>query len=106
MGNITVSDNVITEIAYRAICSIYGVDEKNKDFKKQRKNISIERTPEDNIIINLKLEIPYGENILDFSKNVMKTVSENVTQMTDKIVEAVNVNVINIFEKQLEVQQQ
>ncbi|MFN6991544.1 MAG: Asp23/Gls24 family envelope stress response protein [Fervidobacterium sp.] len=102
MGNITVSDNVITEITYRSICNIYGVDQNNRELKKQRKNISIERTPEDNIIINLKLEIPYGENIIDFCKNIMKSVSENVTQMTDKVVEAVNVTVVNIFEKQVE----
>ncbi|MFN3691964.1 MAG: Asp23/Gls24 family envelope stress response protein [Fervidobacterium sp.] len=105
MGNITVSDNVITEIAYRSICNIYGVDQNNKEFKRQRKNISIERTPEDNVVINLKLEIPYGENIIEFCKNIMKSVSENVTQMTDKVVEAVNVTVVNIFEKQVEDQQ-
>lgn len=99
MGNITVSDNVIIEIAYRTICSTYGVEPDDKDFKKQRKNISVERTPEDNIIINIKLDVPYGENIVDFSKNIMKNVSENVSQMTDKVVEAVNVTVNSIFEK-------
>lgn len=99
MGNITISDSVIIEIAYRAICSAYGVEPDDKDFKKQRKNINVERTPEDNIIINIKLEVPYGENIVDFSKNVMKNVTENVSQMTDKIVEAVNITVNNVFEK-------
>lgn len=99
MGNITISDSVIIEIAYRAICSAYGVEPDDKDFKKQRKNINVERTPEDNIIINIKLDVPYGENIVDFSRNVMKNVSENVSQMTDKVVEAVNIIVNNIFEK-------
>jgi len=68
MGNITISDNVISEIAYRSICSVYGVEPDDKEFKKLRKNISVERTPEDNVIINVKLEAPYGENILEFSK--------------------------------------
>lgn len=99
MGNITISDSVIIEIAYRAICSAYGIEPDDKDFKKQRKNINVERTPEDNIIINIKLDVPYGENIVDFSRNVMKNVSENVSQMTDKVVEAVNVTVNSIFEK-------
>jgi len=99
MGNITISDSVIIEIAYRAICSAYGIEPDDKDFKKQRKNINVERTPEDNIIINIKLDVPYGENIVDFSRNVMKNVNENVSQMTDKVVEAVNVTVNSIFEK-------
>ncbi|ANE41386.1 hypothetical protein JM64_04905 [Fervidobacterium ngatamarikiense] len=100
MGNITVSDNVISEIAYRSICSVYGVEPDDKDFKKLRKNISVERTPEDNVIINVKLEAPYGENILEFSKNIMKTITENVSQMTEKVVEAVNVVVIGVSERE------
>ncbi|ABS59962.1 MULTISPECIES: Asp23/Gls24 family envelope stress response protein [Fervidobacterium] len=99
MGNITVADNVIVEIAYRALCSVYNVPLEDKEFKKQKKNITVERTPQDNVIINVKLEVPYGENILEFSKSVMKAISENVSQMTDKIVEAVNVSVLNVFEK-------
>ncbi|MGC8902219.1 MAG: Asp23/Gls24 family envelope stress response protein [Fervidobacterium sp.] len=99
MGNITVADNVIIEITYRSLCSVYNVQPDDKEFKKQKKNISVERTPEDNVIIKVKLEVPYGENILEFSKNVMKVISENVVQMTDKVVESVNVTVVNVFEK-------
>ncbi len=99
MGNVTISDNVISEIAYRSICSAYGVEPDNKEFKKIRKNISVERTPQDNVIINVKLDIPYGENILEFSKKIMKNVRENVTQMTDKVVEAVNIVVLGISDK-------
>jgi len=98
MGNITVSDNVISEIACRAMCSVYGVEPEDRDFKKFKKNISVERTPEDNIIINVKVEISYGQNIVQFSQNLMKAISENVTQMTEKVVEAVNVVVINVSE--------
>jgi uncharacterized alkaline shock family protein YloU len=100
MGNITVSDNVISEIAYRSICSVYGVEPDDKEFKKLRKNISVERTPEDNVIINVKLEAPYGENIPEFSKNIMKTITENVSQMTEKVVEAVNVVIIGVSERE------
>ncbi|MGQ9856223.1 MAG: Asp23/Gls24 family envelope stress response protein [Fervidobacterium sp.] len=100
MGNITVSDNVIAEIAYRSICSVYGVEPDNKEFKKFRKNIDVERTPEDNVIVNIKLEVPYGENILSFSENIMKSVTENVSQMTDKTVEAVNVVVTGVSDKE------
>jgi len=72
MGNITVSDNVVSEIAYRAMCSVYGVEPEDRDFKKYKKNISVERTPEDNIIINIKVEVPYGETWLIFSKSHVK----------------------------------
>lgn len=99
MGNITISDNVISEIAFRALCQAYSVDPDNKEFKKFKKNISVDRTPQDNVIVNIKLEVPYGENIVSFSKQVMKLVSENISQMTDKVVEAVNVTVVNILEQ-------
>jgi len=98
MGNITVSDNVVSEIAYRAMCSVYGVEPEDRDFKKYKKNISVERTPEDNIIINIKVEVPYGENLVNFSQNLMKVVAENVTQMTEKVVEAVNLVITSISE--------
>ncbi|MGB4263376.1 MAG: Asp23/Gls24 family envelope stress response protein [Fervidobacterium sp.] len=98
MGNITVSDNVVSEIAYRAMCSFYGVEPEDRDFKKYKKNISIERTPEDNIIINSKIEVPYGENLVNFSQNLMKVIAENVTQMTEKVVEAVNLVITSITE--------
>lgn len=98
MGNITVSDNVVSEIAYRAMCSVYGVEPEDRDFKKYKKNISIERTPEDNIIVNVKIDVPYGENLVNFSQNLMKVIAENVSQMTEKVVEAVNLVITSISE--------
>lgn len=98
MGNITVSDNVVSEIAYRAMCSVYGVEPEDRDFKKYKKNISIERTPEDNIIVNVKIDVPYGENLVNFSQNLMKVIAENVSQMTEKVVEAVNLVIASISE--------
>jgi len=100
MGNVTVSDSVITEIAFRSICSVYGVEPENKDVKKFRKNIAVERTPEDNVIINVKLEVPYGENILEFSRNIMKSIADNISQMTEKVVEAVNITVVGVSDKE------
>lgn len=99
MGNITISDSVISEIAYRTICQIYGVEPENKEFKKNKKNIQIDRTPEDHVVITIKLEVPYGENIVEFSKNIMKNVAESVSQMTDKVVDAVNVAVVSVYEE-------
>lgn len=99
MGNITISDSVISEIAFRALCQVYAVEPENKEFKRFRRNISVDRTPQDNVVVNIKLEVPYGENIVEFSKRVMKVVSENIAQMTDKVVEAVNVVVVNVLEQ-------
>ncbi len=98
MGNINIADSAIVEIVYRTLSELFSRNPEDKEFKKYKKGIQVDRTPEDNLIINLRLDLPYGVNVKEFSSNVMKNVSEKVYEMTEKNVESVNLFIQNIVE--------
>ncbi len=102
MGNINIADSAIVEIVYRTLTELFNKNPDDKEFKKYKKGIQVERTPEDNLIINLKLDLPYGVNVKEFASNVMKNVAEKVYEMTEKNVESVNVFIQNIVESSQE----
>ncbi len=91
MGNFQVADNVVADMAYRALCELFGKDPEDKNFKKNRKGISVELMPEEKYVITAKLDLPYKTNVLEFSIAVMKKIKERVSELTGKSVERVSV---------------
>lgn len=98
-GSINISDEVIKEIAYRSFLEVLGISPDEKYAKKLKKNVEIERTPDDNVIVYLKTDAPYGESIVEFGKKIMQNVTENIQRMTELQVSAVNVTITNVVEK-------
>ncbi len=96
MGNFQVADNVVADMTYRAICELFGKEPEDKNFKKNRKGISVEFTPEETYLITVKLDLPYKTNVLEFSTAVMKKVKERVSELSGKNVERVNIVIQDI----------
>ncbi|ABR30707.1 hypothetical protein SU69_04320 [Thermosipho melanesiensis] len=96
-GSINISDEVLKEIAFRSFIEILNPEE--KDVKKLKKNIEIERTPDDNVIVYVKTVAPYGQSLVEFGKKIMKNISENIQRMTELQVTAVNVSITDVVEK-------
>jgi len=98
-GNINISDEVLKEIAFRSFLEILEINPEEKEAKKLKKNIEIERTPEDSVIVYVKTVAPYGKSIVEFGKKIMKNISENIQRMTEISVTAVNVSIVDVVEK-------
>ncbi|MBO8160765.1 MAG: Asp23/Gls24 family envelope stress response protein [Thermosipho sp. (in: Bacteria)] len=98
-GNINISDEVLREIAFRSFLEIVEINPDNKETKKLKKNIEIERTPDDNVIVYVKTAAPYGQSIVEFGRKIMKNISENIQRMTEIPVTAVNVTITDVVEK-------
>ena len=101
-GSIEISDSVLKEIVYRNLSEILGINpEDSKAQKRLRKMINVTRTPEDHVIVNIKdLAVPYGEKITDFAKKIMERIKEDIERMTEIPVDAVNVEVTDVVEKE------
>lgn len=98
-GNINISDEVLKEIAFRSFLEFLEINPDEKEAKKLKKNIEIERTPEDSVIVYVKTVAPYGKSIVEFGKKIMKNISENIQRMTEISVTAVNVSIVDVVEK-------
>lgn len=98
-GSINISDEVLKEIAFRSFLEVLELSVDDKDAKKLKKNIEIERTPDDNVIVNVKTVAPYGKSLVEFGKKIMQNISENIQRMTELQVSAVNVSIIDVVEK-------
>jgi len=96
-GNIEISDSVIKEIAVRSVSEFLEISDE-KDIKKVKKSLSIQREPEGSVVVNLKIDVPYGEPIPDYVSKLMEKLKNDIERMTELTVEAVNVTVEDVFE--------
>jgi len=96
-GNIEISDSVIKEIAVRSVSEFLEISEE-KSIKKVKKSLSVQREPEGSVVVNLKIDVPYGEPIPDYVSKLMEKLKNDIERMTELTVEAVNVTVEDIFE--------
>ncbi|SHH52808.1 Asp23/Gls24 family envelope stress response protein [Thermosipho atlanticus] len=98
-GNINISDEVLKEIAFRSFLEILEISPNEKETKKLKKSIEIERTPDDSVIVYVRTAAPYGQSIVEFGKRIMKNITENIQRMTEIPVTAVNVTITDVVEK-------
>ncbi len=99
-GKIDISDNAIKEIAVRGVCAVLEVTDERR-IKRIRKSLDIERSPEDNVIVNIRLTLPFGKPLVGWGKNIMERVKFDIERMTDLQVLAVNVTVEDIEESEM-----
>ena len=104
-GNIEISDSVIKEIAVRSVSEFLEISEE-KSIKKVKKSLSVQREPEGSVVVNLKIDVPYGEPIPDYVSKLMEKLKNDIERMTELTVEAVNVTVEDIFEVAKEEEEQ
>ena len=105
-GKIEISDSVIKEIIFRTAVEYMGLENDQKEQKKLRKNIVINRTPEDHLEITIKdIAAPYNTSLKKFAEDLMKKVKETVERMTEMIVDSVNVQIGDIIEPEQHVEE-
>ncbi|ABQ47069.1 MULTISPECIES: Asp23/Gls24 family envelope stress response protein [Thermotoga] len=103
--NIEISDGVIKEIAIRSIEEFLG-DVSSKVIKKIRKSLDVTRNPDDSLVIEFKIDVPYGESIPEYVSKLTEKVKHDVEMMTSMKVESINVTVENVFEKEEELEEE
>ncbi|MEN3008469.1 Asp23/Gls24 family envelope stress response protein [Pseudothermotoga sp.] len=96
-GTIDISDNAIREIAFRSACSVLDLTDERKQ-KKLRKSIDVDRTPEDSIIVSMKVTAPFGRPFIEIARKLMEQVKLDIERMTDQQVIAVNVVIDDVEE--------
>ncbi|QTA38403.1 Asp23/Gls24 family envelope stress response protein [Thermosipho ferrireducens] len=97
-GSINISDDVLKEIAFRSFLEVLEITPDDKESKRLKKSVEIERTPEDGVIVYVKTSAPYGKSIVEFGRKIMKNISENIQRMTELQVVAVNVTITDVTE--------
>ena len=103
-GIIEISDSVLKEIIFRSAVEYMELENSPKEQKKLKKNIGLQRTPEDSLIISLKISVPFKikdkrNQIPQYVGNLMKKIKEDVERMTEMKVETIKVKVEEIVEK-------
>ena len=106
-GKIEISDSVIKEIIFRAAVEYMKIEDDQKEKKKLRKNIVIQRTPEDHLEITIKdVAAPYNTSLKKYAEGLMKKIKETVERMTEMPVDSVNVQIGDIVETSEEVEEE
>jgi len=96
-GTIDISDNAIREIAFRSACSVLELSDEKKQ-KKLKKSIDIDRTPEDSVIVSMRITVPFGKPFIEIARKLMEQVKMDIERMTDQQVTSVNVTVEDVEE--------
>ncbi len=98
-GKIEISDNVIREIIFRAAVEYMKIEDNQREKKKLKKNIVIQRTPEDHLEITVRdITAPYNTSLKKFAEDLMLKVKETVERMTEMPVDSVNIHIGDIVE--------
>ncbi|MCD6550788.1 Asp23/Gls24 family envelope stress response protein [Thermotoga sp.] len=103
--NIEISDGVIKEIAIRSIEEFLG-DVGSKVIKKIRKSLDVTRNPDDSLVIEFKIDVPYGEPIPEYVSKLTEKIKHDIEMMTSMRVESINVAVENVFEREEEIEEE
>ncbi len=98
-GKIDISDQVITDVVILTLAKLEGkeINQKSKEYKYYRKQVSIDRKDEDSISVAVKTKIKYGEKIPEVSKKIQQEITQEVENITGLKVIAVNVLVEDVI---------
>ncbi len=94
-GEITISETVLRDITYKTV-EKFMKEEKiyNEKIEKDlSKNIKIVHNKDDSLSLNLKIPAKYGENIVEFSKKVQKSIKEELEKMSEIFITNVDITI-------------
>ncbi len=102
-GKIDISDQVITDVVILTLAKLEGkeINQRSRDYKYYRKQVTIERPDENSVSISVKTKIKYGEKIPEVTKNIQRDISQEVENITGLKVIAVNVYVEDVISAKL-----
>jgi uncharacterized alkaline shock family protein YloU len=76
---------------------VLEIDDEKKQ-KRLKKSIDVDRTPEDNIIVSMKITVPFGKPLIEIGRKLMEQVKLDIERMTDQQVVSVNVMIEDVEE--------
>jgi uncharacterized alkaline shock family protein YloU len=94
-GEITISETVLRDITYKTV-EKFMKEEKiyNQKIEKElAKNIRIVHNEDDSLSLTLKIPAKYGENIVEFSKKVQKSIKEELEKMSEIFITNVDITI-------------
>lgn len=106
IGSVFIADHVVEEIAAIAVLDVEGVafnDEKNKARKLIAKKITKVLPKkikviidEDIVFVDISINVKYGYNVVEVSKEVQSRIKNKISDMTGLEVRDVNVTISNV----------
>ena len=94
-GEITISETVLRDITYKTV-EKFMKEEKiyNQKIEKElAKNIRIVHNEDESLSLTLKIPAKYGENIVEFSKKVQKSIKEELEKMSEIFITNVDITI-------------
>lgn len=108
-GQIFISEDVISTIAYRALQEVEGfgalIARNNADFsmplnaKNWHRGMRIDITEKGNVLVEMNILIKYGTNIVNVAKQIQDSVSNTIGSTIGLYPKRVNVNICGIVRK-------
>ncbi|MFD1735684.1 Asp23/Gls24 family envelope stress response protein [Bacillus salitolerans] len=105
-GNVHIADQIVSLIASLAIVEVDGVAGTVTDLKDEmirvvnkktkQKGISVEKSEQDEISIDMRVALYYGVDILETCKTIQRVVKQEIEAMTGIQVNTVHVKVEQI----------
>ncbi|MGM0639943.1 MAG: Asp23/Gls24 family envelope stress response protein [Thermotogota bacterium] len=94
-GEITISETVLRDITYKTVEKFMKEEQifNQKIERELSKNIRIVHNEDDSLSLTLKIPAKYGENIVDFSKKVQKSIKEELEKMSEIFITNVDITI-------------
>jgi len=97
-GEISISENVLKDLVFKSVEG-YLKEQKvyNEKIQKElQKSIKITINDDSSISVSLKVPAKYGENIVEFSKNIQKAVKDDLEKIAEVYVSSIDVSIENL----------
>ncbi len=97
-GEISISENVLKDLVFKSVEG-YLKDQKvyNEKIQKElQKSIKITINDDASVSISLKVPAKYGQNIVEFSKNIQKAVKDDLERIAEVYVSNIDVSIENL----------
>ncbi|POZ92541.1 Asp23/Gls24 family envelope stress response protein [Petrotoga halophila] len=97
-GEISISENVLKDLVYKSVEG-YLKEQKvyNEKIQKElQKSIKIIINDDSSVSVSLKVPAKYGENIVEFSKNIQKAVKDDLERIAEVYISNIDVSIENL----------
>jgi len=97
-GEISISENVLKDLVFKSVEG-YLKEQKVYNEKIQKdlqKSIKITINDDASVSISLKVPAKYGQNIVEFSKNIQKVIKDDLEKIAEVYVSNIDVSIENL----------
>lgn len=97
-GEIITSENVLKDLVFKTVETFLKSQKMYNDKiqKDLQKSIKIVVNDDQSVSVSLKLPAKYGENIVEFSKEVQKSIKEDLEKIAEAYVSNVDIAIENL----------